>query len=206
MQYVAELGNGKSLKFYYNKKVYDPNFSNISTAVLANGFIMGRIRLLDIATGCGLTGLILKAIHPELDVTITDIDREAIRVARLNAKRLGLDVHSYIADLLPNNDEQYHIITANLPTFDDKQMLTEELHGPQVAYSGGENGMELYTRLFKEAADRCVVLVCECQAKRQKAFLATAKLNGWDVAAEGGSSFALIRSDAKMKQALKESI
>lgn len=194
MQYLAELGNGEELKFYYNKLVYNPKYSSIDTAILANGFIFGKIKILDIATGCGITGLILKRIHPELDVTLADNSLEAIRVAKLNSKRLGLPVKVVEADLIPDNEEKYHVITANLPTYDSDQMRTEEKHGPDTAYYGGADGLTLYKRLFKMAHGRCVVLVCEIQKKHRQAFVDLAQLNGWKVAVDTDNSFALIES------------
>jgi methylase of polypeptide subunit release factors len=195
MQYYVELGNGTELKFYYNDKVYDPNYSSIDTAMVANAFIYGKIRVLDIATGCGFTGLILKHLHPEIDVTCTDIDPEAVRVTKLNAKRLGLDVTVGEADLLPDNKQQYHMITANLPTFDSEQMETEELHGPMTSYYPGTDPLGLYSRLLKEAVGRCVVIVCEVQPKRQADFATLVELNGWKIIVNVGTSFAVTHNE-----------
>ena len=202
-QFTAEVGP-VSLKFYYNAKVYDPHYSSLELPMVANTFIFGRIKLLDIATGCGYTGLILKRVHPALDVTLADIDDEAVRVARLNAKRQGAEVKVIKADLIPENGEQYHVITANLPTFDAEQLGTEELHGPEIAYDGGKNGLALYTRLLRDAKDRCVVLCCEVQEARQEAFLRLAALHGWKVIEKSVTAFALMSAEKDMEGILRE--
>jgi release factor glutamine methyltransferase len=204
VQYLAELGNGRELKFYYNEKVYDPHYSSIELPMVANTFVFGRIRLLDIATGCGITGLILKSIHPILDVTLSDISAEAVRISKLNAKRLGLKVKVLKADLIPDDGLDYHVITANLPTFDEEQMALEELHGPDTAYDGGKDGMDLYKRLFKEAKNRCVVLCCEVQEKRQEEFIAVASLNGWKVIEKTTYALALMSAERDMEGMLRE--
>lgn len=204
MQYLAEIGNGIDLKFYYNKKVYDPHYSSIEVPMVANTFVFGRIKLLDVATGCGITGLILKRIHPTLDVTLSDIDPEACRIAKLNSKRLGLPVTVVEADLIPDNGEKYHVITANLPTFDPEQMENEVLHGPELAYDGGSNPLHLYSALFKQAKDRCVVLVCEVQAKRQEAFIALAGINGWNIVERTDYAFALVSAEKELNTMLQQ--
>lgn len=204
MQYLAELGNGIDLKFYYNKKVYDPHYSSIELPMVANTFIFGRIKYLDIATGCGITGLILKHIHRGLDVTLSDIDPEAVRISKLNAKRLGLDIKVETADLIPDNGVKYHVVTANLPTYDEEQLALEELHGPDIAYNGGVGGMELYSRLFKEAMGRCVVLCCEVQEKRQDQFIQLANLNGWKVIEKLGHAYALMSAEKDLEGFMRE--
>lgn len=203
MHHIVGLPNGKELKFYYNKKVYNPAYSSINNAILANGFIFGRIKVLDVATGCGFIGLTLKAIHPDIDVTLTDIDPEACRIAKLNAKRLGLRAEVKECSLIPMNFQTYHIITANLPTYTPEQMESEELHGPEIAYAGGKDSMHLYSQLLKQAVNRCGILICEVQPMQQSSFKLLCDLNGWEIAVQEGDSYCLIRAGSRLEEFIK---
>jgi len=191
MNYIAELPSDQTIKLYYNKKVFSPEYSQIDTVVIADRLaVLTPISILDIACGCGIIGLALKKLNPFCTVTCTDIDSEAVRITKLNAKRLGLDVTAYEADLIPKLGF-WHMITANLPTYGPEDM-EQELHGPEVAYSAGDDPLSLYRRLFKEAKGRCGVIVAECQVKYQKEFEKLANDNGWETIIKTDNSFAFM--------------
>lgn len=192
MNYIVDLPSGREIKLYYNDKVYSPEYSSIDTVVIADRLAMVEpVHILDIACGSGIIGLSLKKLNPLCTVTLTDIDPEAVRISRLNAKRIGLDVSVYEADLLPKLGS-WHMITANLPTYDQEQMETESLHGPMTSYYPGEDPLKLYKRLFKEAKGRCAVLVAECQKKHQAEFKKLAIDNGWKEILATDYSFAFM--------------
>lgn len=56
--------------------------------------------VVDVGCGSGAVGLALKDERPDLQVTLTDVSRDALAVARLNAERLDLDVAFAEGDLL----------------------------------------------------------------------------------------------------------
>lgn len=194
MNYLVELPRGESLKLYFNEKVYSPEYSSSDTIVIADELInrakIPNLTLLDVACGGGVLGLSLKKLHPEVLVDLSDVDREAVRVTKLNAKRLGLDVEVYERDLL-KGAPRYDFIVANLPTFSEKD-LSQELHGPLTAYFGGTDPLNLYKKLFSQAKDKCSVLVCECQTKYQDRFLALAEEAGYKLILRTDFGFAFL--------------
>ena len=190
MQYLLELPD-KKLKIYYNKKVYSPEYSAVDTILVADKAIQGAaIRVLDVGCGSGVVGLGIKALNPQIKLFASDIDSEAVRITRLNGKRLGLEVETFKEDLAPGG---WDMIVANLPTYDQEQMDKFELHGPESAYFG--EGATLYGELFEQA--KCKVLVCECQAKHQKEFLELAEALGWELILSTEMAFAFIQATSK---------
>ena len=57
------------------------------------------LRVLDIGTGSGCIAIALKKRHPEWEVTGIDISKEAIEVAKENARRNGVEVEFREADI-----------------------------------------------------------------------------------------------------------
>jgi release factor glutamine methyltransferase len=115
-------------------------------------------RILDVGTGSGVIALSLATKFPQARVTATDISDDALALARENAERLGLTnrVEFVRGDLLPELNQVYDLIVANLPYIagGDRATLSREvLHDPEVALFGGERGDEMVRRLI-EAAPR----------------------------------------------------
>ena len=132
------------------------------------------IRILELGTGSGAIALALAAqytIHnTQYKVMASDISSDALKIAKKNAKRLGLDSRSGSGmtkivgiefrqgDLLaPWHGEVFDIIVANLPYIphEDLDSLALDIHHwePRVALDGGKEGLEIYERLIKQAKD-----------------------------------------------------
>jgi methylase of polypeptide subunit release factors len=193
MNYVIDLHGERELKLYYNSKVYDPHYSSTDVMALAIYYLRPGARVLDVACGTGITGLGIKKMYPSAAVSLCDIDPEAVRITKLNAKRNGLKVKVFQNDLLEGCG-QYDFICANLPTFDASQMLSERLHGPEAAYSGGKDGLDLYRRLLEQAHGHAKIVLCELQAKRAEAVIEVAKELDWKLVVNIDDAYAFLRS------------
>lgn len=192
MQAIVRIPD--EMKIYFNSKVYSPEFSSLGTIALADKLIKeGRkptSSVLDVGCGTGVIGLGVKKLNAFSGVTLCDINSEAVRISKLNAKRLGMNVSVLECDMLPKIG-QWDIICANLPTYSEED-LKQELHGPKSAYYSKEP-LAMYAQLFTEAKGRCKALVLECQEKYQKPFLLMAQADGWKLILQTEFSFAFTR-------------
>ena len=73
------------------------------------------IKVLDIGTGSGCIALALKQRHPEWTVQGLDKSREALHIARTNARNNHLDVEFFEADILSDDIPEYDLIVSNPP-------------------------------------------------------------------------------------------
>jgi release factor glutamine methyltransferase len=110
----------------------------------------------DIGTGTGCIALTLAAERPACEVHALDISREALEVARTNARRLGLEgrVRFYQGDLaLPLRDmvRRVDLVASNPPYVDaaDFASLMPEVrdHEPRLALVPVPDAPRMYRRL-----------------------------------------------------------
>jgi release factor glutamine methyltransferase len=107
--------------------------------------------VVDVGTGSGAVALALKHERPDLDVWATDIDPDALAVARANGIRLGIDVEFVEADLLDSPRLPSHpaAVLANLPYVASSAGLPPDvaLYEPARALFGGPDGLDVIRRL-----------------------------------------------------------
>ena len=109
------------------------------------------LRLVDVGTGSGSLGITAKLEHPELEVTLTDISRHALKVADQNAEVLGAEITSLQSNLLANYPFIADIIIANLPYVDTEwERSPETEHEPASALFAEKNGLALIFELLTQ--------------------------------------------------------
>jgi release factor glutamine methyltransferase len=106
--------------------------------------------VVDVGTGSGSVALALKDERPDLEVWGTDVDADALAVARSNASRLGLSVEFVQADLLEGVSRRFDAVLANLPYVAEGSQLPPDIAGyePDVALFGGPDGLDPVRRLL----------------------------------------------------------
>ncbi len=114
-----------------------------------------QLRLIDIGTGSGCLGITAKLEFPHLDVTLSDVSRHALQVARINAANLKANVSTIQSDLLSEYPFSPDIILANLPYVDLAwERSPETQHEPELALFASENGLHLICKLILQAESR----------------------------------------------------
>lgn len=95
-------------------------------------------RMLDLGTGTGIQGIIgaLKGC----DVTFADINPEAVRCARENAKLNGVTGHFIVSDMFKNIKGRFNTISID-PPFLRSRPVSSGVTDP--SFDGGVNGREV---------------------------------------------------------------
>jgi release factor glutamine methyltransferase len=140
------------------------------------------LRLIDVGTGSGILGINAKLEHPELDVTLIDISRHALKVAEQNAKILKADVSTLRSDLLTNYVFAADIIIANLPYVDPEWERSKETqHEPQEALFAADGGKALIFELLAQTKSKLAIggtVILEADPEQHDAIKAEAKKYG----------------------------
>jgi release factor glutamine methyltransferase len=120
----------------------------------------GALDIADVGTGSGCLAVALARERPASRIVATDISNDALEVARLNARRLGVAsrVELVETDLLNGVERQFDLIVSNPPYVPegDRPQLQPEVrdYEPARALFAGDDGLSIIRRLVNEAADR----------------------------------------------------
>ena len=142
--------------------------------------------VVDLCTGSGAIALAIVDERPRATVFATDLSADAVSLANGNAARLGLEVTVLQGDLFAPLPERLRgaidIVVANPPylPIEDRAALPADVRAdPPSALFGG---VELYERLFAEAADwlrAAGAIVVEIDARQGAAIVAAAEAAGF---------------------------
>lgn len=161
-----------------------------------------QTKIIDIGTGSGCLGISAKLELPDTEVTLSDIDLEALQVARQNAKSLKADVAFYQSNLLAGVDTSFDIIISNLPYVDKTWELCPETNfEPAIALFANDNGLYLINKLINETAEKLNnngLLIIESDISQQTAITDYASKNNFTLKKIQG--FVMIFSKTKTKR------
>lgn len=100
-------------------------------------------RLLDIGTGAGFPGMVIKIIYPNIKVTLLDSNNKKIKFLEELATKLNIDVeiiHSRVEDYARNNLNKFDIVTsravANLRVLTELSLPLVKVNGYFIALKG----------------------------------------------------------------------
>ena len=116
-------------------------------------------KVLDLCSGSGAIGLSIAGILEFTNVTLSDINKEAISVSVENAEQMDVaDRVKFIeSDLFEMIDEKYELIVSNPPYINEKDMevlsVSVKEYEPHTALYGGLKGLDFYDRITKSARE-----------------------------------------------------
>jgi release factor glutamine methyltransferase len=141
--------------------------------------------LIDVGTGSGCLGITLKLEFPTIDVALTDISPDALKIAKVNAKKLSVDVKIIQSDLLSNYEQKTDIIVANLPYVNPEWKRSPETNfEPDLALFADDNGMLLIKQLIDQASDILTTggyLILESDPEQHELIIEYAKKYSFDL-------------------------
>jgi release factor glutamine methyltransferase len=159
VSYIRRKKEFFSLEYYVDPRVLVPRpdtevLVEEALRLLESDPLIQRVH--DACTGSGCVAISLKHGFPTVRVTGSDISREALQVAALNARRLlpAEPIRLYRSDLLARVPGRYDLITANPPYLTDGEVENMRKIGwpePALALKGGSDGTDLLRRLIRQA-------------------------------------------------------
>ena len=149
------------LKLYVNENVLIPRDDTVAVADLAiqqGLFLDSDPRILDLCCGSGCIGLAVATRVKDAKVTLADLSKDALAVAKKNVANHHLTgrVNCVQADAMkpaPAFLGKFDLIVSNPPYIDARDMQTLDKsvidYEPHMALFGGEDGLDFYRSIAK---------------------------------------------------------
>ena len=153
IQYVIGNVNFYGYTFKVNKNVLIPRFETEelveNTLNYIKEYFNYPIDIIDLGCGTGCIGITLKKKIDNSHVTLLDISKEAINVAKENAKILNCDVSFIESDMWENVINKYDIIISNPPYIRNDEEIEDIVkdNEPHLALYGGIDGLDYYQKI-----------------------------------------------------------
>lgn len=118
------------LKLNTDNGVFSKDKLDFGTRVLVENLPLGEFygKLLDIGCGYGPIGIYLKK-NTDCDIDMTDVNKRALHLAKMNAKLNSVDVSIFESDAYENISGKYNYIVTNPPIRVGKQILYSIIMG-----------------------------------------------------------------------------
>lgn len=158
VQYIVGSTEFFGIKLLVRKNVLIPRFDTEYVAECAINTIgeMEYKTVLDMCTGSGAIAIAI-AKNTEAMVTMSDISKEALELARENAILNELDINAVESDMFTNITEKYDLIVCNPPYISEEEMQQLDSvvkdNEPSLALYGGVDGLDYYRIISDKATD-----------------------------------------------------
>ena len=156
--YITGAWEFYGLPLIITRDVLIPRMDTEVLAKAAIGRLDGRgaVRVLDLCAGSGCVGLAVAHCVPEAKVTLADNSESALKVAKQNARALGLTVSCIYADALKPPSPRlgsFDMIVCNppyIPSGDIERLdASVKDYEPIAALDGGADGLDFYRAVAK---------------------------------------------------------
>ena len=157
LQHLTGEQEFMGLDFHVNEHVLIPRQDTECLVERVLPYVDGK-RVLDVCTGSGCIAIAIAKLGKPFIVHGVDISEEALAVARQNATELNASVELFAGDLMTKMDGQYDVIVSNPPYIPpsviEGLMPEVRLHEPMLALDGGQDGLEFYRKIARQAVAR----------------------------------------------------
>lgn len=160
LQYMLGYAHFMDYTFYVDAHVLIPRNDTEILVETANAILENRkdagIRVLDLCCGSGCIGISLKLYVKGLILTLSDVSKEALAVAKRNLEKYSLEAELICANLFDDITEKQDMIVCNPPYIEsriiDTLMPEVREHEPMLALDGGDDGLDFYREITGQAA------------------------------------------------------
>lgn len=157
LQQITGWQEFMGLRFSVTEDVLVPRQDTETLVEEVMRYLSDGMEILDVCTGSGCILLSLLRYSNGCRGVGCDISEKALAVAGQNAKELGISAQFIQSDLFESIEGRFEYIVSN-PPYIRKDMiptLMEEVrdHEPLIALDGGEDGLDFYRKITREATE-----------------------------------------------------
>ncbi len=155
LQYILGKTEFMGLEFKVNSKVLIPRPETEILVEAALKYAKGR-KVLDLGTGSGCIAISMAKKSSAIDVTAVDISKDALDIAKENARLNMVSVRFLRTKLFKGLSTKYDLIISNppyIPRDQIKSLQPELQYEPFIALDGGDDGLGFYRDIIKQAPD-----------------------------------------------------
>lgn len=157
LQQITGWQEFMGLRFSVTEDVLVPRQDTETLVEEVMRYLRDGMEILDVCTGSGCILLSLLRYSNGCRGVGCDISEKALAVAGQNAKELGISAQFIKSDLFESIEGRFEYIVSN-PPYIRKDMiptLMEEVrdHEPLIALDGGEDGLDFYRKITREATE-----------------------------------------------------
>ena len=154
IQYLIGYVNFYGNKINVNKNVLIPRYETEylveKTITYCKKIFNRKVKILDLCTGSGAIGISIKK-EIDCDVVLSDISKEALKIANENCKENNVDIKLIQSDLLNSISDQFDIVVSNPPYINKKIKIMKTVYDyePHLALFADEEGIYNYRKIFE---------------------------------------------------------
>ena len=164
---LKRLEDGEPVQYIVGNVDFMGNIINVNSSVLIPRFeteelvsetikrikstFNNKIDILDLCTGSGCIAISL-AKEVDSNVDATDISKDALEVAKENAKLNNTSINFINTDLYTGINKKYDVIISNPPYISKDEEIMDIVYKnePNIALFADNNGLEFYERILKD--------------------------------------------------------
>ncbi len=168
LEYILNSAGFYSMDFYVDERVLIPRPETeilIDKVLEISKNLKKSLKIAEIGTGSGIISVTLAKLMNDCEFLATDISKEALEVAKINAKKHKVEerIEFVHTNLLDGIEDDIDIIVSNPPYIKNGEELDRNLdYEPDLALFGGEEGDEILKKIIDLATKKDVkYLLCE---------------------------------------------
>lgn len=119
----------------------------------SNENLNNKVEVLDLCAGSGAIGIsIKKHFEDKVNVTLADISKDALDVAKINSDKLNVNCNLVQSNMFENINKKFDLIVSNPPYIktDVIECLEDNVKNePKLALDGGKDGLDFYKIISK---------------------------------------------------------